>query len=94
MEIEKDNIENIENKEKVFIDFEFQNKLEKAIDEIFENNKGKDFKDMDDIKSFFTENLNEYEFIKDSKYEDLKKEVIEYFFNYLISILVNGDLDD
>ena len=49
---------------------------------------------MDDIKSFFTENLNEYEFIKDSKYEDLKKEVIDYFFNYLISILVNGDLDD
>ena len=94
MEIEKENIENIENIENPFIDFEFQNQLEKSIDEIFENNKGKDFKDIDDIKIFFTEKLNEYEFIKDSKYEELKKEVIEYFLNYLISVLVNGDLDD
>jgi hypothetical protein len=100
MEIENNNIENIEKienievKEKAFIDFEFQNKLEQSIDEIFENNKGKDFKDMDDIKTFFTEKLNEYEFIKDERYEEFKKEVVDYFFDYLISILVNGDLDD
>jgi beta-N-acetylglucosaminidase len=87
-------IEKIEDDEKNLINFDFQNQLEKAIDEIFENNKGKDFKDMTDIKTFFTEKLNEYEFLKDSMYEDLKKEVVEYFFNYLVSILVDGDLDD
>jgi hypothetical protein len=87
-------IEKIEDDEKILINFDFQNQLEKAIDEIFENNKGKDFKDMTDIKTFFTEKLNEYEFLKDSMYEDLKKEVVEYFFNYLVSILVDGDLDD